>query len=74
MPSPDHLMKIISRSDLMGWMVWAAIRGPIGGPRQDWYHANLAMYAGKPYPEDYEASYMDFLPHWAKHEDDEDEE
>jgi hypothetical protein len=38
----------------------------VGGPRQDWYHANLAMYAGKPWPE--ETSSDEFLPYWAKQE------
>jgi hypothetical protein len=32
------------------------------------------MYAGKPYPEDYEAQLEDFLPHWAKYELEDDEE
>jgi len=47
-------------------MVWAAIRGPIGGPRRDWYHANLAMHAGKPY--DTAPSQSDFMPWWVKPE------
>ena len=58
------MLRVLSRTQFMGWMVWAGIRGPIGGPRQDWYHANLAMYAGKPWPE--EVDQDDFLPYWAK--------
>lgn len=66
---------VISRPQFLGWMVWAAIRGPIGGPRQDWYHSHLAMYAGKPYPEGHEVNSEDFLPYWAKYElEDEEEE
>lgn len=49
-------------------MEWAKIRGPVGGPRRDWYHANLAMYAGRPYPEDSKLSEVDFLPYWAQRE------
>ena len=59
-------MATISRPQLLGWMVWAAIRGPIGGPRRDWYHANLAMHAGKPY--DTAPSQSDFMPWWVKPE------
>lgn len=67
-PSPDHLMHVISRTQLLGWMVYSRIRGPIGPPRQDRYNARLAMFAGGPYGEDVakKISDDDFLPVWAK--------
>jgi hypothetical protein len=53
-------------------MVWAAIRGPIGGPRRDFYASFLAMHAGKPH--DTEVSQSDFMPPWVKSEEDDDED
>jgi hypothetical protein len=54
-------------------MVWAAIRGPIGGPRRDYYTSYIAMHAGKPYST--EVSLDDFRMPWAKPEaEDQDDE
>ena len=52
--------------------MWASIRGPIGGPRRDYYTSYIAMHAGKPYTA--EVSLDDFKMPWAPPEVDEDEE
>lgn len=62
------MREVITEAQLSGWMEWAKIRGPVGGPRRDWYHANLTMHAGKPYPADSNLSDGDFLPYWAQRE------
>lgn len=53
-------------------MVWATIRGPIGGPRQDYYTSFIAMHAGKPYST--EVSLRDFDMPWVVPEIEEEEE
>lgn len=45
-------------------MEWITIRGPIGGPRQDYYQANLAMHAGGPYEKS--VPFKDFMMPWLK--------
>jgi hypothetical protein len=59
-------MRIISRPQLLGWMVWASIRGPIGGLREDYYTAFLARYGGNQYPA--EVSVEDFRMPWFRPE------
>jgi hypothetical protein len=54
-------------------MVWASIRGPIGGLREDYYTAFLARYGGNQYPA--EVSVEDFRMPWFRPEpEDEDED
>lgn len=59
-------METITEAQLSGWLEWAKIRGPVGGPRRDWYYANLAYYSGKPLSKD--AMPDDLLPYWALRE------
>ena len=40
-------MDVISKGQLLGWMVYAAIRGPIGLLRQDHYAAFQARYGSQ---------------------------
>jgi len=38
-------MRILTRPQLLGWMVWQSIRGPIGPMRRDHYVKYLAEHA-----------------------------
>jgi hypothetical protein len=51
-------------------MVFAKVRGPIGGPREDHYLARLAMAAGGPYSEEQAKALTltDFYPYWTPRE------
>lgn len=37
------MLREMSQSDWLAWMEWMSIRGPIGGPRTDFYTSYLAM-------------------------------
>ena len=42
-------MRAISRGQLLEWMVWAKIRGPVGPVRRDHYVYYLALHGGRQY-------------------------
>jgi hypothetical protein len=43
-------------------MSWVAIRGPVGGPRWDFYTAYVAMHAGGPYAKKVDLSQFSKFP------------
>lgn len=53
-------------SQWMEWMEWVSIRGPIGGPRQDFYASFVARFAGRPYASTDEADYENFMMPWLR--------
>jgi hypothetical protein len=68
-------MQVISKGQLLGWMVYAAIRGPIGPLRRDVYAAFQARYGGQQFKA--EATVEDIreqLPWWRPEPVDENKE
>lgn len=38
------MLREMSQSQWLAWLEWLSIRGPIGGPRTDFYTSFLAMH------------------------------
>jgi hypothetical protein len=60
------MLREMSQSDWLGWLEWLAIRGPIGGPRTDFYTSFVAMHASQPQKE---VSITAFKMPWIREED-----
>lgn len=68
-------MDVISKGQLLGWMVYAAIRGPIGLLRQDYYTAFLARYGGQQFAAEADVEDLrKMLPWWRPEPVDENKE
>jgi hypothetical protein len=61
------MLREMSQSDWLGWMEWLSIRGPIGGPRTDFYTSYLAMHTSGPHAK--EVPIAQFKMPWIKEED-----
>lgn len=50
----------------MEWLEWVKIRGPIGGPRMDYYFTTLCMLIATLNPNAKEINPEDYAPQWLK--------
>jgi hypothetical protein len=68
-------MDVVSKGQLLGWMVYAKIRGPIGLLRQDHYAAFQARFGGSQYSAEVEVEHLrKQLPWWRPEPKDEDKD
>lgn len=58
------MLRQMSRSDWLAWMEWASVRGPIGGPRADFYTSYLAMHIRASQPGAGDRSAEDYKMPW----------
>lgn len=64
MPSADHFLQRISKSQWQEWLEWINIRGPIGPAREDFYWPQLLLRTGAPYEKQPKLS--DMYPPWLR--------
>jgi hypothetical protein len=59
-------LNAITVPDWLEWLEWINIRGPIGGPREDYYTAFIAQQSAGPFRKADDGKFENFIMPWLR--------